>query len=67
MRAAKVLCFEMEAATLFTLGRLFGLRVGAVLAVVANRATSEFTPDAGVDDAIRVAVEATKSLRKFPV
>jgi len=67
MRAAKVLCFEMEAATLFTLGRLFGLRVGAVLAVVANRATDQFTPEAGVDDAIRVAVEATKILRKYPV
>ena len=67
LRAAKVLCFEMEAATLYTLGRLFGLRVGAVLAVVANRATDEFTPNAGVDEAIRVAVEATKGLRKFPV
>jgi uridine phosphorylase len=67
LRAAKVLCFEMEAATLFTLGRLFGLRVGAVLAVVGNRVTDEFTSEAGVDDAIRVAVEATKSLRRYPV
>jgi len=66
MRAAKVLCFEMEAATLFTLGRLFGLRVGAVLAVVANRVTNEFSPGAGVDAAIRIAVDATKYLAKYP-
>jgi uridine phosphorylase len=67
LRAAKVLCFEMEAATLFTLGRLFGLKTGAVLAVVANRVTDEFTSGAGVDGAIRVAVEATKNLRRYSV
>ena len=39
MRAARVVCFEMEAATLFTLGRVFGLKTGATFAVVANRAT----------------------------
>ena len=67
LRAAKVLCFEMEAATLFTLGRLFGLRVGAVLAVVGNRVTDDFTSGAGVESAIRVSVEAIKNLRRYPV
>lgn len=64
LRAAKVLCFEMEAATLFTLGRVFGLKTGAVLAVVANRATDEFRLEAGVDDAIDVAVESVRRLKK---
>jgi uridine phosphorylase len=61
MRDARVLCFEMESSTLFTLGRIFGLRTGAVFAVVANRATNAFKVDAGVEDAIRVAVEAVRA------
>lgn len=67
MRAAKVLCFEMEAATLFTLGRVFGLKTGAVFAVVANRSTGQFSPEAGVDDAIDTAVDAVRLLKKYGV
>ena len=62
---AKVLCFEMEASTLFTLGRIFGLKTGAILAVVGNRATDEFRLEAGVGDAIDVALGAVKRLRKY--
>lgn len=65
LRQARVLCFEMEAATLFTLGRLFGVSTGAVFAVVANRATNEFRPGAGVDAAIDVAVASVKRLKKY--
>jgi uridine phosphorylase len=67
MKAAKVLCFEMEAATLFALGRVFGLKTGAVFAVVANRATNHFRLDAGVDDAIDTAVDAVRLLKKYGV
>jgi uridine phosphorylase len=67
LRAARVLCFEMEAATLFTLGRIFGLKTGAVLAVVGNRATDELKLEAGVVDAVKVAVEAVKRLKKYSV
>jgi uridine phosphorylase len=67
MRAARVLCFEMEAATLFTLGRIFGIKTGAVFAVVANRATDEFSLEAGVDDAIEVAVAAVRKLKSYSV
>jgi len=67
MLAAKVLCFEMESATLFTLGRVFGLKTGAVFAVVGNRATDKFKLEAGVDDAIDVAVEAVRRLKKHSV
>ncbi len=65
--AAKVLCFEMEASTLFTLGRLFGVKTGAVFAVVANRVTDEFRVHAGVDDAVDVAVEAVRNLKRYSV
>lgn len=62
LRAGSVLCFEMESSTLFTLGRLFGLRTGAVFAVLAERTTNAFEADAGVDAAIDVAVEAVRRL-----
>lgn len=65
LKAANVLCFEMESSTLFTLGRLFGLRTGAVFAVLANRVTNEFREDAGIGDAIEVAVEAVRLLGDF--
>lgn len=67
LRAAKVLCFEMEAATLFTLGRVFGIKTGALFAVVANRATDEFRHEAGVEDAVDVAVGAVRLLKKYSV
>ena len=67
MKAAKVLCFEMEAATLFTLGRVFGLKTGAVFAVVANRASNQLSLEAGVDNAIDTAVDAVRLLKKYAV
>jgi uridine phosphorylase len=67
LREARVLCFEMEAATLFTLGRLFGLKTGAVFAVVANRATDEFKLGAGIDAAIDVAVGSVRYFKKYAV
>lgn len=67
MRAARVLCFEMEAATLFTLGRIFGIKTGALFGVVANRATNDFKLDAGVDSAIDVAVQSVKLFKKYSV
>jgi uridine phosphorylase len=67
MQAVKVLCFEMEAATLFTLGRIFGVKTGALFAVVGNRATNEFKAGAGVESAVEVAVESIKRLKKYSV
>ena len=60
-----VLNFEMEAATLFTLANIYGVRAGAVCAAIANRATNEFIPDIGVEDAIRVANEAVRVLNEW--
>jgi uridine phosphorylase len=67
LASANVLCFEMESATLFTLARIFGLKAGALFAVVANRATNEFRVGAGIDDAIDVAVEGIKHFKRFGV
>lgn len=62
LRRINVLNFEMEASLIFTLANIYGLRAGAICAVVANRETEEFVVDAGVDDAIKVANEAVKIL-----
>lgn len=67
LSSASVLGFDMECATLYTLTRVFGLKSGAVLAVVVNRETDEFKPRAGVGDAIDIAVEGVRHLRKFGI
>ena len=64
LQQARVLCFEMESATLFTLGRLFGIKTGALFAVVGNRVTNDFRMDAGVEDSIATAVEAVRLFKQ---
>ena len=61
---ARVLNFEMEAATIFTLSSLFGKRAGAVCAVFAQRVTGEFDVR-GEEEAARVANEAVKILSEW--
>ena len=67
LRQAKVLCFEMESSTLFTLGRIYGLKTGALFAVVANRATNDFRVGAGLPDAIAIATNSVKKFGKYGV
>jgi uridine phosphorylase len=59
-----VLNFEMEAATIFTMLGLYGLRGGSVCAVVANRITDTMVKE-GVETAIDVANEATRILQAW--
>ncbi|MGH2534332.1 MAG: nucleoside phosphorylase [Thermomicrobiales bacterium] len=66
LQHARVLNLEMEAATLFTLARLFGLRAGAVCAVVANRVTGDWDEGTeGIERACRVASEAVRILAEW--
>jgi uridine phosphorylase len=60
-----VLNFEMETATLYTLASLYGLRAGSICAVYANRCTNEFKPEAGEENAIKIANEATKIIYEW--
>jgi uridine phosphorylase len=62
LQKANVLNFEMEAATLFTLASLYGLKAGAICAVYANRVRNEFKPGAGEENCIKAANEAIKIL-----
>ncbi|MFW9830240.1 MAG: uridine phosphorylase [Candidatus Thorarchaeota archaeon] len=61
LKAARVLNFEMECSTIFTLANLFGLRSGAVCTVFANRETEEFAT-LGEKEASHTACEAAKIL-----
>lgn len=65
LRSVNVLNFEMEASVIFTLANIYGLRAGAVCAAIANRETEVFIPNAGVEDAVRVANEAVKILSEW--
>jgi uridine phosphorylase len=62
LQKAKVLNFETETATLFTLASFYGLRAGSVCAVYANRCRNEFKSGAEEENAIKVANEAAKIL-----
>lgn len=63
LTTAGVLNFEMEAATIFTLASLFGLRSGSVCTVIANRVTKELVEE-GLDCSIAVATEAARILAR---
>jgi uridine phosphorylase len=67
LQKVKVLNFEMETATLYTLASIYGLRAGAVCAVYANRCTNVFRSGAGEENAIRIANEAVKILSKWDI
>jgi uridine phosphorylase len=58
LRAAGVACLEMECSALFVLARLFGMRSGAILGAVANRATNAFGDNGAEERAIAAANEA---------
>ncbi len=64
LQRAGVLNFEMEAATIFTMLGLYGLRGGSVCAVVANRLTNTMVKE-GVETAIDVANEAVRILQAW--
>jgi uridine phosphorylase len=53
---------EMEAAGQFVVGALHGMKMGAILAVVANRVTDEWGDKGGEEKACRAATEAVRLL-----
>ena len=55
----------MECSALFVLARLFGMRSGAVLGAVANRATNAFGDNGAEERAIAAANEAVKILDEW--
>ncbi|NPA74784.1 MAG: uridine phosphorylase [Euryarchaeota archaeon] len=64
LRRAKVLNFEMEAAALFTVASVYGLRAGSIAVVFANRITDEFEV-VSQEPVARVASEAVCILHEW--
>jgi uridine phosphorylase len=64
LQRAGVLTFEMEAATIFTMLGLYGLRGGSICAAIGNRVTGKMVKT-GVETAIDVANEAVKILQTW--
>lgn len=57
LRQARVINFDMETATVFTLASAFGLVAGSICAVYANRSTNRFSQD-GMERCIAAANRA---------
>lgn len=64
LQAMGVMNLEMEAAAIFTIAGIYGLRAGAVCAVFANRVENTFGVE-GEEDAAKTAVEAVKILYEW--
>lgn len=62
LTAARVLNFDMEGATLFTLARLFGVRAGMVSTVIANRVSGEWGDRGGTAVACLATATAVRLL-----
>jgi uridine phosphorylase len=60
-----VMNFEMEAATIFTLCTIFGLRGGAACVVVADRFRNEFKPEGADVVLARLGAEALLALSQM--
>ena len=65
LQAARVLNFEMETASLFTIASVYGFRAGSVCAVYANRVTGEFGMGKGEMETAEIATEAVKILARM--
>jgi uridine phosphorylase len=62
LQKAGVTNIEMEAAGQFVVGALHGMRMGAILAVVANRVTDEWGDEGGEEKSCKAAAEAVRIL-----
>lgn len=65
LAAAKVTNIEMEAAAQFVVGKLHGMRMGAVLAVVSNRVLDRWGDAGGEEKACLAASEAMRILKEW--
>ena len=65
LASAGVINIEMEASGQFVVGRLHGMRMGAIFAVVANRITNQFGDAGGEEKTTKVASEAVRILNEW--
>ena len=65
LKTAGVINIEMEAAGQFVVGRLHGMRMGAILAVLASRVTDKWGEKGGEEKAAKAASEAVSILHDW--
>jgi uridine phosphorylase len=65
LAAAKVTNIEMECSAHFVIGRLHGMRMGAVLSVISNRVLDRWGDNGGEDKACLAACEAVRILAEW--
>lgn len=65
LETAKVTNIEMECAAQFVVGKLHGMRMGAVLSVISNRVTDRWGDNGGEAKASRAACEAMRILKQW--
>ena len=65
LAAAKVTNIEMECSAHFVIGRLHGMRMGAVLSVISNRVLDRWGDNGGEDKAGLAASEAVRILAEW--
>ncbi|MDR1272435.1 MAG: nucleoside phosphorylase [Clostridiales Family XIII bacterium] len=65
METAGIANIEMEAAGQFVVGRLHGMRMGGMFAVVSNRESDEFGDHGGVEKTVLAASEAIRILTEW--
>ena len=67
LQSAGVINIEMEASGQYVIGRLLGLRMGAILAVVANRVTNKWGETGGEEKSTKAASEALYIIKEWDV
>ncbi|MCL2110928.1 MAG: nucleoside phosphorylase [Clostridiales bacterium] len=67
LQSAGVVNIEMECSGQFVVGRLHGMRMGAILAVVANRVTDRWGEEGGEEKSTKAASEAVFILKDWEV
>jgi len=65
LAAAKVTNIEMECAAQYVVGRLRGMRMGAILSVISNRVLDRWGDSGGEDKACLAASEAVRVLTEW--
>jgi uridine phosphorylase len=65
LQTTRVTNIEMECAAQFVVGGLHGMRMGAVLSVIANRVLNKWGDNGGEEKACRAASEAIKILSEW--
>ena len=67
LQKAGVINIEMEASGQFVVGRLLGMRMGAILAVVSNRVTNRWGETGGEEKSAKAASEALYIIKDWDV